>query len=190
MSRIKPVWYYQRQARDAEARNNYFQNRTPPAEDATIESRGAQTEVYYRSLIQISGTDHLIYTTQVPTATLNLVTAAEAGLKTTLGSGETSSRLKGSGVRPTRVKWYRGSTNPVRRTTPWGTRVARYYDDGGGRSHYSVPFSRATGVFNADDLKDAFTALFGPGGTKRNLLGSANGRAYIEWERATVSAQT
>jgi hypothetical protein len=186
----KPAWYYERQARDASARENYFKNRTPPAEDTTIESRGAQTEVYYRSLIQLSGTDHLIYTTQVPAATLNLVTAAEAGLKTTLAAGETSSRLKGSGVRPTRVKWYRGATTPVRKTTAWGTKSARYYDDQAGRSHYSIPFSRATGVFGADDLKDAFVALFGPGGSKRNLLGAANGRAYIDWERATISAQS
>ena len=190
MGRIKPVWYYQRQARDAEARNNYFQNRTPPAEDATIQSRGAQTELFYRSLIQRSGTEHLIYSIQVPTQTLGQLTAAEAGLKATLEEDEVALRLRGSGVRPTRIKWYRGSTTPVRRTTPWGTRVARYYDTAGQRSHFSIPFSRVTGVFDGDDLRDAFDNLFGPGGSKRGLLGQANGRAYIEWERVTVSAQT
>lgn len=190
MGRQRPAWYYERQAREATARENFFKNRVPPTEDTTIQSRGAQTEVYYRSLIMLDGTDHLIYVTQVPAATLNLVTAAEAGLKTTLASGETASRLRGSGVKPTRLHWYRGSTNPVRRSTAWGTKVARYYDDAGGRSHYSTPFSRATGVFNADDVKDAFTALFGPGGSKRNLLGTQNGRAYISWETATVSANT
>lgn len=190
MSRRKPAWYYERQAKEATARENYYKNYTPPAEDTTIESRGAQTEVYYRSLIQLDGTDHLIYLTQVPAATLNLLTAAEAGLKTTLASGETASRLRGSGVKPTRVHWYRGSTNPVRKSTAWGTKVARYYDTAGGRSHYSAPFSKATGNFNPDDLKDAFTALFGPGGTKRSLLGTANGRAYISWETVSVSANS
>jgi hypothetical protein len=190
MGRQRPAWYYERQAREATARENYFKNRTPPTEDTAIESRGAQTEVYYRSLIMMDGTDHLIYTAQVPVSTLNLVTAAEAGLKTTLAAGETSSRLRGSGVKPTRVHWYRGSTNPVRRSTAWGTKVARYYDDGAGQSHRSMPFSKATGVFNADDVKDAFNALFGPGGSKRNLLGTANGRAYLSWESASVSANT
>ncbi len=190
MGRIKKAWYYERQAQQATARENYFKNRVPPEEETTIESRGAMTELYYRSLIQIEGTDHVIYSVSVPSQTLNLVSASEAGLKTTLTTGETALRLRGSGLKPTRVKWYRGSTNPVRKRTAWNTLSARYYDNAGGRSHYSIPFSKATGVFNADDLKDAFTALFGPGGTKRSLLGSANGRAYIEWERATVSAQT
>lgn len=190
MSRRKPAWYYERQAKEATARENYYKNYTPPAEDTTIESRGAQTEVFYRSLIQLAGTNHLIYTTQVAAANLSLLTAAEAGLKTTLETTETSSRLRGSGVKPTRVHWYRGSTNPVRKTTAWGTKVARYYDTGGTRSHYSVPFSRATGNFGPDDLKDAFNALFGPSGTKRSLLGTANGRAYISWEQVSVSANS
>lgn len=187
---IKKAWYYERQAAQATARENYFRNRTAPQEETAIESRGAQTELYYRSLIQIEGTDHLIYTVQVPNANLNLLGASEAGLKTTLASTETALRLRGSGMKPTRIRWYRGSTNPVRKRTAWGTLSARYYDSAGGRSHYSVPFSKATGVFTADDLKDAFNTLFGPGGTKRSLLGAANGRAYIDWEKVTVSANT
>ena len=190
MGRIKKAWYYERQAAQATARENYFKNRQPPAEETTIESRGAMTTAYYRSLIQLDGTDHLIYSVSVPSATVNLLTLAEAGLKATLGAGEVALRLRGSGMKPTKVKWYRGSTNPVRRRTAWNTMSARYYDSAGGRSHYSMPFSKATGVFNADDISDAFNALFGAGGTKRALLGSQNGRAYIEWESATVSAMS
>lgn len=185
----KPSWYYQRQAEQAQARENFFRNRVPP-ESTTIESKGPQTTVFYRSLLLLNGTDHLIYRTSVDNTTLGLVTAAEAGLLTTLGTGDVAAPMKGSGVRPTRIQWYRGSTTPTRRRTDWGTSVARYYDTTGGRSHFSVPFSRATGVFNADDLIDQFNALFGPSGSKRTLLGGANGRAAIKWERAVVSAQT
>lgn len=148
------------------------------------------SDVYYRSMIQVGDTDHLIYATSVPSATLQLVSAAEAGLLTTLGVGETAARLRGSGVKPTKIHWYRGRATPIRRRTAWNTSVSVYYDDTSGRSHYSMPFSKTTGLFTADDVKDAFNAMFGPGGTKRSLLGAANGRAHIEWERVTVSAQT
>lgn len=185
----KPSWYYARQAEQAQARENFYRTYTPP-ETSTIESRGASTEVYYRSLILMDGTDHLIFRTSVDSATLNLVSAAEAGLMTSLASGDTAQRMKGSGLKPTRIQWYRGAATASRRRTAWNTSVARYYDTTGGRSHFSIPFSRATGVFNADDLTDQFQTLFGPGGTKRTLLGAVNGRAAIRWESATVSAMS
>lgn len=185
----KKAWYYERQAREAKARETYFANREVP-ESATITPRGASQTLYYRSLLQLQGTEHLIYSVQVPTATLALLSASDAGLKNTLATTEIALRLRGSGVRPTRLHWYRGSANPVRRRTAWGTSVARYYDSTGGRSHYSIPFSRATGNFGPDDLTEAFNGLFGASGSKRALLGEQNGRAYISWERATVSAQT
>lgn len=187
---MRPAWYYERQAQQAQARADYYRNRTPPAEDTTIESRGAMTDVFYRSLTQVGSTDHLIYSTAVPAATLTLVSAAEAGLMTALGTGETASRLRGSGVRPTKLHWYRGRATAIRRRTAWNTSVSVYYDDTSGQSHYSIPFSKASGPFSPDDLKDAFMALFGPSGTKRSLMGAVNGRAYIEWERSTVSART
>lgn len=190
MGKIKKAWFYERQAQQAQARENFYKNRTPPEEDQSITSRGAMTDVYYRSMILLEGTDHLIFSTSVPNSTTQLLTAAEAGLLTVLPANSTASRMRGSGLRPTRVKWYKGSTNPVRKRTDWNTSVARYYDNAGGRSHYSLPFSRATGVFNADDVRDQFNTLFGPGGSKRGLLGAANGRAYIDWERVTTSAQT
>lgn len=186
---MKPAWYYEKQATQAQARADYFRNRVPP-ETANIESRGASTDVYYRSLILTDGTDPLIFATQVPNTTLANLTAAQAGLLTTLPSGDVASRLRGSGVKPTKVHWYSGAANPTRRRTAWGTSVAKYYDEQAGRSHYSIPFSKATGAFTADDIRDAFLALFGPGGSKRSLLGTANGRASITWESATTSAQT
>lgn len=190
MGRIRPAWYYERQAREANARQTFFANRQPPDEDTTIESRGASTNVFYRSLNLRNGTDHLIFATSVLSANLALLSAAEAGLTTTLSGTDVASRLRGSGVKPTKVHWYRGTANPVRRRTEWNTSVARYYDTQGGRSHYSVPFCRASGVFDGDDLIEAFNGLFGPSGTRRALLGPANGRAYLEMEKNAVSATT
>lgn len=190
MGRIKPAWYYTKQAQQAQARANYYQNRQPPAEDTTINSRGAMTDLFYRSMILLEGTDHLIFRVSVPNTTLALLPAADAGLLTALPANSVAQRIRGSGLKPNKIHWYRGATNPVRRRTDWGTSVARYYDASGGRSHYSIPFSRAAGVFNADDLRDQFNALFGPNGSRRALLGAQNGRAYIEWESVTTAAQT
>jgi hypothetical protein len=190
MGRIRPAWYYQRQAQEAQARQNYFANRVPP-QNATIESRGQSTELYYRSMILLEGTDHLIFKVSVSNDNLALLPAADAGLLTTLGAGETAQRIRGSGLKPTKIHWYRGTATPSRRRTDWGTSVARYYDTQGGRSHYSMPFSRATGNFNPDDLRDQFNVLFNStNGTRRTLLGAANGRAYVEWEQVTTSAQS
>jgi hypothetical protein len=188
MSRMRPAWYYERQAQEAQRRADYFRNRTPPTEDRNIESRGAMTDVYYRSLIQIEGTDHLVYETSVRTSTLSIVSAAQAGLLTTLGTGVTANRLRNSGLKPTKIHWYKGRANPIVRPTAWQTNVAIYHEDG---THRSMPFSRATGNFDANDLKVAFEGLFGAGGSVRaTALGSANGRAYITWEQVSVSAQT
>lgn len=185
----KRAWELRRQADQAAAREAFFQNRTPP-ESADIESRGASTDVFYRSLLLREGTDALIFRTSVPSRTLELVSAADAGLLIAAPTNSAPLRMRGSGLRPTRINWYRGTANPVRRRTAWGSSVARYYDTTGGRSHFSIPFSRATGVFDAGDLTEAFDNLFGVGGSQRALLGTQNGRASITWERASVSAQS
>lgn len=187
MGRMRQPWYYERQAAEAERRANYFRTRTPPTEDRTINSRGATTDLYYRSLIQMEGTDHLNYSVSVPNATLTLLPATDAGLLTTLPSGETSQRLRGSGLKPTKIHWYKGRATPIRRPSAWQTSVAVYHED---NSHKSIPFSRATGNFDANDIKTAFNGLFGAGGTRRTLLGTTNGRAYLSWEKVSVSAGT
>lgn len=188
MARMRPVYYYERQAAEAQRRADYFRNRTPPAEPQSITSRGDTTELYYRSLIQKAGTAHLIYAVNVRDTTLGLVTAAQAGLKTSLGNGETALRVRGSGLKPTKVSWYKGRATAIRRPSAWQTSVSIYHQAG---THRSIPFSKATGEFTPDDVQAAFTALFGPTGSLRTeLLGDINGRAHITWETASVSATT
>ncbi|UBF28326.1 hypothetical protein K9N68_10845 [Kovacikia minuta CCNUW1] len=190
MGRMKPAWYYERKATAATARAQYYANRQPPATGTAIQSRGAATDVFYRSLLQKFGTNPAVYRIAVDNDTLSKVTATEAGLKTTLASDEVPLRIRGSGVKPTRVHWFAGDPTPTVQRTAWNTKWVRYYSTAGDQSHYSVPFSKASGTVTPDDLQDAFDGLFGAGGSKRALLGAANGRAYLEFERAPVSATT
>lgn len=90
-------------------------------------------------------------------------------------------------MKPTRVHWYQGDATPVRVKTDWNTSWTRYYNSTGDRSHYSMPFSLATGLITVDEIQEKFNELFGPTGTKRSLLGASNGRAYLTFERAPVS---
>jgi len=190
MGRMRPAWYYEKQAQEAKARQQYFLNRQPPAAGTTIEQRGQSTDLFYRSLTQRAGTEALIYRVSVLNSTLNLLTAAEAGLKPTLAAGEIALRLRGSGLKPSRVSWYRGTTTPTRERSAWGTSWSKYYDETGGRSHFSAPFSKVTGVFDAGDLTEQFATLFGPSGSKRTLLGNSNGRVNLTMEQAQNAFQS
>lgn len=185
---LKPAWYYQRKATIAEARTNYFANRGPTA-PGPINERGASTDLFYRSLTLTDGTNPLIFRVQVLNDTLALVPATDLGLLETLGAGEIALRLRGSGVKPTKIHWYEGTATPQRTTTPWGSSVSRYYENTG-KSHYSAPFSERTGTFTASALRNDFEDLFGVGGTRRTLLGTKHGRAWMELEQAPVSAMT
>lgn len=189
MARIKPAYLLARQAQIAQAREDYLRTNPPSASTGAIESRGASTTLYYRSLALTDGTNPLIFDVNVFNDTLALIPAADLGLMETLGVGEISLRLRGSGVKPTRIHWFEGASTPVPSVTPWGSRVVRYYDNTG-QSHFSAPFSERTGAFTASALRENFLELFGVGGPRRGLLGLKNGRAWMELERAPISVNT
>lgn len=188
---LKQPWYYTRQATIAQARQTYFANKTPSA-PGPIQQRGASQTLFYRSLALRLGANPAIFRVNVPDSTIALVTAAELGLKVELDTTESALSIRGTGVKPSKIHWYKGEATPVRTTTPWGSSVSRYYDDAGDQSHYSAPFSQASGAFTAADLFDDFEAIFGTGtGNKRaTLLGTRNGRAWLELERAPMSFMT
>lgn len=179
----KPAWFYERQAQEAQAREDYYRNNPPTAPTGAVVQRGATTTLYYRSLTQSDGVNPLIYKVNVLDDLLAEVTAAELGLNTTLGVDEIGLRLRGSGVKPTKLHYYQGAATPTRTNTPWGTSNIKYYDG----PIRSAPFSQASGTFSAQDLRTRFDALFGGGGSKLALLGARNGRAWIEFETAPVS---
>lgn len=187
MARMKPAYYYERQAAEATARDAFYRNRVPP-NNTTVKNRPSVV-AYYRSLLIRQGTDEAVYKVSVKQAAINLVTLAEAGLPESVAATIFPLVMRGSGVKPSQIHWYKGDSTPVASRTPWQSRVIRYYDKTGPQSHYSMPFSRATGVFTPTDLKTAFNALFN--GTKRvGLLGTANGRAYLELETAPIATDT
>jgi len=187
MGRMRPSWYYQRQQQEAAAREAFRASYAGPPAGTTIESRGASTSLFYRSLLLQDGIDPLIFQTTVPNATLTLLPAADAGLLLTLTATDVAQRLRGSSVKPTRVAWFQGDPTPRYETSPWNTRYARYYTRG---TNKSIPFSKATGTLDANDLRTRFNALFGAGGTRRSLLGSINGRASITFEQANLGQTT
>lgn len=186
MSRMRPEWYLRRQLAQAEARNTFFQNYQGPAETAAIQQRGATTSLYYRSLLLRDGVDPELFTVNVLDTTLASFPATDAGLLAAVPAGAVPQRVRGSGLQPTRAFWYRGDGTPTRRTSRWGTRYTAYHASG---SHRSIPFSQGTGVFDGPDLVARFNTLFGPGGTRRALLGSG-GRAHLEFEEISISQLT
>jgi len=187
MGRVREAWYYERQRREAAAREAYRASYAGPPAGTTVESRGPSTTVYYRSLLLQSGTDPLIFQTSVSNATLSLFPVTDSGLLLSITATDVAQRLKGSGIKPSRVSWYQGDPTPRNETSPWNTRYARYYTPG---SNKSSPFSKATGTLDASDLRTRFNTLFGSGGSRRGLLGASNGRASFVFEVANLAQQT
>lgn len=188
----RQVWYYERQAANAKKRADHFRDKTAPTIPVSIQSRGASKDYFYQSMLLKDGAAHRTFIVSVADAVEDKVSATQAGLGViAAGNTEGALSIRGSGVKPTRVHWYAGDPTPSRSPSPWGTSVAKYYATTGGRSHYSIPFSKATGTFTASDITTAFNAVFGPAASGRTtLLGASNGRAHITWETARVSAQT
>lgn len=191
MSGVRPSWYYERQATIANAREAYRRN-NPPTPPTTVRSRGAATPVWYRSLALVDGTDHRVFKTSVDADTLSIVPIATAGLLATAPADTAIFSLRGSGVTPTKLCWQKGVATPTRVRTAWGSSYIKYYEGNNNdtvRSHYSMPFSRATGTFSAADLREAFETIMG-GGLRTTMLGAENGRAYLQLERAPISAMS
>lgn len=191
MSGIRPSWYYERQATIANAREAYRRS-NPPTPPTTVRGRGPTTDVWYRSLALVDGTEHRVFKTAVDNDTLSIVTAANAGLATTAPVDTAIFPLRGSGLTPTKLFWQRGIATPTRVRTPWGSSYIKYYEGNNTdniRTHYSMPFSKATGPFSAADLRAAFNTIMSGGG-RTTMLGAENGRAYLQLERAPISAMS
>lgn len=185
MARRPTIQELERRLANARAREAY--ERPVRAEDTAVRQRGDETALYYRSLLRkTSATEHLVYDVNVLTESLNAVGGAAAiGLTAVLGAGEVSFGSMRRRIKPTRAHWYKGATSPTHRVTAWGTGWNRYYEPG---SHQSVPISKATGTFDARDVRTTFTNIFGPGGSQGDLLGTRNGRCYLELEQELESS--
>lgn len=81
--------------------------------------------------------------------------------------------VKGSKIPIVKICWFFGDATARRIATDWGTTYARPYDNDGGQSHYSVPFSMATGTLTINALIAKFEEFFDNDEetNKRGLLG-------------------
>lgn len=192
MSRMKPSWYYQRQATEAQARETYFRTRPAPVTDNVVIQR-ASTTAYYRSMLRRTGADPAIIQVQVDNDALTKIQGGltPIGLLSTLPANTIAFPQRGSGITPTKASWHSGKATPTVRRTAWNTAWTEYYDTTAGRSHFSVPLSLATGEITAQALNTAFLAVFKPSGTaSAAMLGAKNGRAQLTLEKGSTSVLT
>ena len=185
---MKPAWYYQRQAQEAQARAQYFANRQP-SEDTTVTQRSPGRDVFYRSMLIINNSEPAIFRTSVAQDTLGLIPPATAGLLLQLPQNAVAFPLRGSGVKPNLARFYKGATTPVAKRTAWNTRYISYADSSRG-SHKSIHLSKTTGIITPAEIQEVFNSIFITGANRAALLGAENGRAYLRFESAPVSAQT
>jgi hypothetical protein len=144
--------------------------------------RPEQTLLYYRSVYD----NDVYFRVYVNSETLALFTSpTEVGLLATLPSGATALSVRGSGTKPSMLKWYFGDATPQVIATAWGSRYIKNYDPKNGQSHRSIPFSVSTGAFALDDLLTKFNGLFGATGSKLALLGD-RGQAELIPERMPI----
>ena len=192
---IRSSSYYERQAEEAKKRETYMRTRPPRPETTVVKQRGATTEAFYRSMLIKQGSDPAIFSVDVLASSLAAVGGPSAcGLleampAATAGSTaqNTPLRVRGSGMKPSRAHWYKGMATPTVKQSRWGTNWTKYYDND---SHQSVPMSDLTGSsISPAKVQSVFDAIF-KGATKTQLLGTKNGRAYLEFERISYSSRT
>lgn len=190
MGRIKPAWEYEKLAAERKRREDYLKNK-PRSTNAVVQGRKEVTRYYRSVLLKTGAGEHDLFRVRVDEAALTLLGAGRTpslGLLETEPVGPTApvaQRLRGSGLKVSRIHWYKGQQTPSASTTPWGTRVARYYDRQGSRSHYSAPISKSSGAIAISDIMDAFKTITNT--NTADLLGVENGRAWLDLETVAIA---
>lgn len=184
MGRIKRAWYYQRKADAAERREQFLRNREPA--ERNYKARESRKEAVYASISQMveggnSQTASQLYQVKFPqTSGLD---ETKLGLFT-VEEKKYAFSIRNAPIYPTTVRWYKGTGNPQRMRTQWGTAWIRYYEvaEGNSHSHYSSPLSAKAARVEAKDQLKTFADAF-RGEQASGLLGGKNGRAYLTLER-------
>lgn len=192
MSRRTPSYILQRQADQARAREDYFNNRNsnPDTFNANVESL-PRTRVGYRS--------HLVSIGSTPGPAQLSVTASQSAVKWFEGVADTgnltnantrlgleyddlSEYFPAKGFKPAKIKASLGGT-PRAVSTAWGTRYIAYTRsaDGSARNSYTAPISvRAGAVITIEDLQTAATAIAQVAAIAQQI--GTNGRLWIDPE--------
>jgi hypothetical protein len=114
-------------------------------------------------------------------ALTNLGGADDAGLLLVVPENAVVTEInKGSNLPIVRLRWYFGDASPEVKTTAYGTRWIKKYDQQGGQSHWSVPYSVKEGAFTLNTILTRFNTQFNnTNGTKLATVLGANGYAEL-----------
>ncbi|QLE58760.1 hypothetical protein [Nostoc sp. TCL26-01] len=115
-------------------------------------------------------------------ALTNLGGIADAGLLATIPDGSVVVEVnRGSKIAVVKLRWYYGDgTAIVVPATAEHGRWIKKYDARNGQSHWSTPFSIATGTFTLNTIIDRFKTYFNnTNGTKRESVLGVNGYAEL-----------
>jgi hypothetical protein len=150
----------------------------------TYKSRPDFTTVYYRDFL-VPGKLITLQASSVGLAAIGGIT--DAGLLAEPPDAVVPDSVRGLNYPIVKIHWFYGDNTPVVATTAWGSRYIKYYDThDGGQSHYSLPFSLATGTITFAAITAHFETLFNPNdGTKKSILG-ARGQVRLMIGRETI----
>lgn len=195
---MKPAWYYDRQAKEAAARETYFRNkpRTTRAAGTAIAQKDTVTR-FYRSLFLLDGTEHRQFRVDVDSSALTKIGGETIAGLTAVGEAGKLILSVRENLKPTRATWYSGKASPTVAVTAWGSVWTKYYDTTGtgadARSSYSMPLSSVAATFDSKDIITKFNGIFqaaaGTGGNT-TLLGAKNGRASLSLEKVSTATNT
>ncbi|MBR8832714.1 MAG: hypothetical protein DSM106950_01385 [Stigonema ocellatum SAG 48.90 = DSM 106950] len=114
---------------------------------------------------------------------------SNCGLLSTVNEGQVVvPKVKGDKRKLITISWFYGDNEPtVVPATTTRNRYIKFYDKHGNQSHYSIPFSVATGAFTLSTIITNFTTLFNKtNGTQRAVLG-VHGEVFLKFGHETIA---
>ncbi|MGV0103036.1 hypothetical protein NSTCB13_01607 [Nostoc sp. DSM 114160] len=169
-------------AREAERRQNLINNPKPYTPQAAEDYDTA----YYRDPLEAG---LILAVTVKKEAYTKLGGLASVGLLATVPENAVSiPKVKGDKRKLVTISWFYGDATPVVvPATATRNRYVKFYDKNGNQSHYSIPFSVATGAFTLSTIITNFGTLFNKtNGTKRDVLG-AHGEVFLKFGREVIA---
>lgn len=169
-------------AREAERRQNLISNPKP------YKAKAAENydTAYYRDPLEAG---LILQVTVNKEAYTKLGGLTAAGLLATVPDGAVVvPKVRGDKRKLITISWFYGDDTPVVvPATATRNRYVKFYDKNGNQSHYSIPFSVATGVFTLSTIITNFTTLFNKtNGTKREVLG-VHGQVFLKFGNETIA---
>ncbi|MBN3882124.1 MAG: hypothetical protein V7K64_19035 [Nostoc sp.] len=169
-------------AREAERRQNLISNPKAYKPQAADDYDTA----YYRDPLEAG---LILAVTVKKEAYTKLGGLTSVGLLATVPENAVSiPKVRGDKRKLITVSWFFGDDTPiVVPATATRNRYVKFYDKNGNQSHYSIPFSVATGAFTLSTIITNFGTLFNKtNGTKREVLG-AHGEVFLKFGKEVIA---